>query len=348
MSRGFLRFALTFTSLSFALPAAAHISLDRGGTHKSRYGDADAAIKTGPCGKANGAKGTNIYTYEPGQTITVSFLEFVPHPGYFRFAFDNDGDNDFVTPKSIKPVDPKRACPSNSADQCGKSDFYNSPTVLPNMDNLDPHLAGDPEKYTYQVKLPDVECANCTLQLIQVMEDLVHGPYTPGPGTPGDTFYVSDVYYQCIDIVLKRGTGTGSGGAPGSGGTMTGMGGTMTGMGGTMAGMGGTMTGMGGTMTSMGGMTTNTGGMPAGTGGAVSPGAGGVMASGGVPSGVGGTTAGTTGGAFGTGSVPADPESDEEGGCAVSSASPSSSSGWLAAASSLGLALLLRRTRRAR
>ena len=195
---GFLGASLA--TLAIAVPAAAHISLEKGGTHLSRYGDTAADIKAGPCGRTGGARGPHIYSYKPGETITVSIVEYVPHPGYFRIAFDNDGDDGFKEPASIKPVDPARRCPDgNPNDMCGASDFYNTPAVLPKMDNLNPHLAGAAnQKYTWQVTLPNVECTNCTLQIIQVMEDdLFHGAYDPTPGVG-----VEDIYHQCIDIVL--------------------------------------------------------------------------------------------------------------------------------------------------
>jgi hypothetical protein len=192
--------ALCLVLVSIGTPAWAHLSLERGGTHKSRYGD--TVIKAGPCGRAGGTRGTNVYEYAPGERITVKLVEYIPHPGYFRFAFDADGDNDFKPPASIKPVDPARKCPINVADKCGTSDFYNSPTVLPGMDNLEPHLKSpDPVTYTFQVTLPNVECNNCTLQVIQVMED--KGAYNTDPNDPTDTS-AADLYYQCIDLVLKR------------------------------------------------------------------------------------------------------------------------------------------------
>ena len=70
------------------------------------------------------------------------------------------------------------------------------------MDDLSPHLAtpGADTKFTWQVTMPNVECTNCTLQVIQVMEDdASHGPYDPTPGVG-----VADIYHQCIDLVLKR------------------------------------------------------------------------------------------------------------------------------------------------
>ena len=174
--------------------AFAHLDLDSAGTHKSRYGRSE--IKQGPCGREGGEKGTNVYTYEPGQTIKIAVDEFVPHPGYFRVAFAKDSDDEFVTPRTVAPFN--RACMSDPADKCGASDFFNSPGVL--ADNLDPHKRGFPGKrYAWDVKLPDVECDSCTLQVMQVMTDIypIHAPYDP-------SYASDDVYYQCIDIVLKK------------------------------------------------------------------------------------------------------------------------------------------------
>ncbi len=194
---------LSLATLCVAAPAPAHISLEKGGTHLSRYGDSAASLKGGPCGRAGGTRGTHIYTYEPGETITVKLVETVAHPGYFRIAFDADGDSVFTEPASIKPVDPTRACPDGPGDHCGASDYYNNAAVL--MDDLNPHMAGGTPTYTWQVKLPNVECQNCTLQFIQVMEDdQFHGPYDPTPGVG-----IEDIYHQCIDLVLKKGAGDG-------------------------------------------------------------------------------------------------------------------------------------------
>jgi MYXO-CTERM domain-containing protein len=211
--------SLTFFACAGALlvarPAAAHISLEQGGQFMSRYGD--TVLKDGPCGKAGGARGTHVYTFAPGATLNISLVETIPHPSYFRWAFQADGDDQFKEPASIKPIDPSRPCPIDAGDHCGASDFYNTANVLPNMDDLDPHMAGSVATYTWQVTLPNVECDNCTLQVIQVMEDnAFHGDYDPTPGVG-----IPDIYHQCIDLVLKAGapmTNMGDGGA-GAGGT---------------------------------------------------------------------------------------------------------------------------------
>jgi uncharacterized protein YcnI len=208
-------------SFCLAAPASAHISLEKGGTHLSRYGE--SYLKDLPCGKAGGTRGTNIYTYAPGATINVSIVETIPHPSYFRIAFQQSGDDQFKEPASIKPIDPNRKCPDGPGDHCGASDFYNTSNVLPGLDNLSPHLAGAADaRYTWAVKLPNVECDNCTLQIIQVMQDdQFHGPYDPTPGVG-----IEDIYHQCIDLVLKNGApmdngdaGVGGGGGSGGGGS---------------------------------------------------------------------------------------------------------------------------------
>ncbi len=193
---------MNFMARSLALPLAllvsnaalAHFDMDKAGTLKSRYGRKE--IKKGPCGRKDGVRGANVFTFQPGETINVAIDEFIPHPGYFRIAFDQDGDDEFINPATVLPIN--RACLSDPADKCGATDFYNTPGVL--MDNLSPHKAGSfNQRYSWDVKLPDVECDNCTLQVIQVMTDAfpIHAPYDP-------SYASEDVYYQCVDLVLKK------------------------------------------------------------------------------------------------------------------------------------------------
>jgi len=190
----------------------AHIDLQRAGTHVAKYeqGARGADTKIGACGNPDGVATGAVYTYRPGETITVALAEYVAHPGYFRIAFDNDGDDDFVDPRWIVAVDPDNregGCPIDETDHCRigdqatEGDFYNNETVL--MDNLNPHgrMQAQPV-YNWEVTLPDVECDNCTLQIIQVMEDPVgqaHGPYNTTTANANN-----DVYHQCIDIVLSE------------------------------------------------------------------------------------------------------------------------------------------------
>src|ERR1700712_3804106 len=184
-----------------AMPAKAHIIMV--GDIVSRGGDQ----KLSPC---DGAKGAGpVYTFQPGATITLQLMEPIAHPSYFRISFDNDGDDGFVEPASIKPIDPMRACPFDADDHCGASDYCNvvsssgGATVL--WDNLNPHLPADAKAMKWNVKLPDIECENCTIQVIQVMEDTVHGAYCPQGSCPNAKNSLEDIYHRCIDIKLERG-----------------------------------------------------------------------------------------------------------------------------------------------
>ncbi|MBW2547349.1 MAG: hypothetical protein JRE82_08975 [Deltaproteobacteria bacterium] len=112
-------------------------------------------LKTGPCGKAGGERTGNVTYYEPGETIEV-----------------DDGVDDFVDPATMM-------------------ELYSNDTVL--LDGI-PDEGRDQRAYVATVRLPDITCDNCTLQVIQVMYD--KPPYT----TPGN-----DIYYQCADLVLREG-----------------------------------------------------------------------------------------------------------------------------------------------
>lgn len=146
--------------LAYAESAQAHLRMLM---PASRYGDDQ---KTGPCGRPGGQRTTNVSTFRPGETIMLVWNEFVDHPGHFRISFDDDGDDDFVDPASF-------------------TDMYTAPSVM--LDGIADKNGGD---YTQAFTLPNVECDNCTLQVVQVMTD--KPPYGDG----------NDLYYQCIDLVL--------------------------------------------------------------------------------------------------------------------------------------------------
>lgn len=208
--------ALASLTCFAAMPASAHI--DMLGALQSRGGDQKAV----PCDGARGAG--PVYTFEPGAIITIGVTEGIPHDSYFRIAFDNDGQDGFKEPASIAPINPTRVtgldgsgtprtdnpkCMTDSADKCGTADFCNNSTVL--WDNIDPHLGSESAgTYTWTIQLPNVECENCVLQVLQVMEDIALGFHGPFDGE-------GDMYHRCVDIKLKKGAGTsGPGNAPGA------------------------------------------------------------------------------------------------------------------------------------
>ena len=193
----------------------AHAHIDLVGPLESRGGDQ----KVGPCEGAEWGSGP-VYTFEPGATITISAQEGISHDGYFRIAFDNAGEDDFVNPMSIDPLNPDRygkgqKCAKNDpTDRCGNDDFCSfvsadgGPTVL--WDKLDPHVPNgllNGKTWTWKVTLPDVECEHCTLQVIQVMEDANDFTFGAAVPTHGPFDGKEDLYFRCIDVVLKRGKG---------------------------------------------------------------------------------------------------------------------------------------------
>ena len=118
--------------------------------------------KAGPCGAAGSTRGTNVTTYAPGETITVEWDETVGHPGHYRIAFDDDGNDAFQNPNM-----PDDNFPSTLVDQITDRD-------------------GETH-YTQTVTLPATPCTNCTLQLVQVMTTAV--PY-------------NSFYFQCADLTI--------------------------------------------------------------------------------------------------------------------------------------------------
>ncbi len=163
---------------TFSSVVHAHISLDSPVSryYQSSSGQADQSkLKTSPCGASNDERTTNaslITTFQPGETITVSWKETVQHPGYFRIAFDNDGQ-DFPFPGETLPSG-----------------------VVVLADNITDKSGTGGLAYTQRVTLPNLECDNCTLQLIQVMTT------DPPPYRAG-----IDPYFNCADLVLKASSG---------------------------------------------------------------------------------------------------------------------------------------------
>ena len=131
-------------------------------SHQPRH--AKPQIKDGPCGRLPTQRSPYIHTFERGSTVGLEWDEYIAHPGYFRISFDADGDDDFPTSFDELAVD----------ESVIEDDLFYHET------------AGPGGSYDYELTLPDQVCENCTLQLIQVMEDRM-------PPT---------LYFNCLDIRL--------------------------------------------------------------------------------------------------------------------------------------------------
>jgi hypothetical protein len=134
----------------------------------------NADLKAGPCGQRSNGRTDKVNVFSPGQTIEVTWTETTNHPSYYRLAFDLEGDDGF----------PLFAGPG--IGQEGDDPIANCPidgrVIL--AYELDDRAGGS---HTLEITLPDVECENCTLQLVQYM----YGSRSP-------------YYFQCADLALRR------------------------------------------------------------------------------------------------------------------------------------------------
>lgn len=290
--------------------------------------------KVSPCG--GGAWGdSGSITYAPGDVVTLQFNETVPHPGYFRVAIGLNGDadlpllpeDDFELFKSIYNDDPPPATPAEVVGPVQEGNLiilrdyhlphgpYECPT-----DTMD----GPSCAYSVEVTIPEINCAQCTLQLVQMMAEA------------GRVYPDSGYYYHCVDITVEGAIDPGGMGGMGNVGGQPAMGGS--GSAGMPVGMGGAGgMGQGGTPAAMAGMGSAGLGSMSGVGGAAGGGA--VMASG-----AGGMSAAGAPGAAG-GSIAGGPPASTTGGCALSAGRDGSAAALVLGL--LGLGLLGRRRRSA-
>ena len=143
--------ALIFMAMMYTEMADAHARFAADSITPPRSDN--SGIKTGPCGSDPRSQNPPVFT--PGQQITVEWEETINHPGYYRIAF-------------------------SPADDLGFDG-----NVLYQVDD-DQDGSDVPHQYSASITLPDVECDNCSLQLIQYM-------------TERDP---PSLYYSCADISL--------------------------------------------------------------------------------------------------------------------------------------------------
>jgi uncharacterized protein (TIGR03382 family) len=169
-------------------------------------------LKERHCGQTGGAR-ANVQTLPPGSTLHLVWDEYVIHPGWFRISFQQNGDTFEIPPESNGKTGAGAASNYPTEDLTGQTDPGTGSLII-----ADRIAHGTLAK---DITLPNVECNNCTLQLIQMMTD--KAPYSML--TTSD-----DIYFACVDLVLASGAppppdagvGTGGpgpdGGADGGGG----------------------------------------------------------------------------------------------------------------------------------
>jgi hypothetical protein len=123
-----------------------------------------------PCGYNPDPGRTTALVLRPGAMVEVRWTEWINHPGHFRISFDNDGQDSFIDPASY-------------------TDFYTNAAVL--LDDIED--ANGVSEHSATITLPNVQCNNCTLQVMQVLTD--KAPYTSGPSS-------DDLHRVCADLTL--------------------------------------------------------------------------------------------------------------------------------------------------
>lgn len=134
-----------------------------------------------PCGPSAGSGTPSgvVTPFAAGETITIAIRETIHHPGHFRVALAVNDRSELPDPPPVTPTRP-------GAMDCDSVPIAATPDFPVLADGVLPHTS--PLGMTsFEVTLPsDVECENCTLQIIQWMRN--HG--------------APCFYYHCADISI--------------------------------------------------------------------------------------------------------------------------------------------------
>jgi hypothetical protein len=146
--------------------------------------------KLGPCGGTSANAGTPtgaVTDVTGGETLHVKVKETIYHPGHFRIALS-------VLDRAELPADPEDTVKDGPNGKpwsvSGKVDPNPKPPVL--VDGLWDHHTRQPgQEFETDVKLPNINCDHCSLQVIQFMEE--------HPINPDGRF----TYHHCADLHIK-------------------------------------------------------------------------------------------------------------------------------------------------
>lgn len=179
--------ALVAGIVAYAAPVAvsAHFIMvqPKGWIEENQLGDPQ---KLGPCGGATANAGMPTGVVTPvvgGELLHVKVHETIYHPGHFRIALS-------VLDRSELPPDPEdvtREGPRGPLSVSGKVDPNPKPPVL--VDGIWEHHQRQPgQEFETDVKIPNINCDHCSLQVIQFMEE--------HPVNPDGRF----TYHHCADL----------------------------------------------------------------------------------------------------------------------------------------------------
>jgi hypothetical protein len=173
-----------WTHFKLLTPASWLIENDRGDPQKS-----------GPCGGSNTDWGKPSYAVTKatgGQEIHIKVQETVFHPGHYRVALA-------VNSPTELPSDPQVMTRETENGPWSVSAVIQNPPQIPVLaDGLFVHSTrpqGQMKAWEADVRLPNINCKKCTLQIVQFMAE--HGFNNPGGYT----------YHHCADIQITADPG---------------------------------------------------------------------------------------------------------------------------------------------
>ena len=144
--------------------------------------------KLGPCGgtsKDAGMPTGAVTAVAGGELLHVKVKETVYHPGFFRISLA-------VLDRAELPMDPEDTTKDVNGkpwSDKGKVDPNPKPPVL--VDGLwDHHVRVAGQEFETDVKIPNINCDHCSLQIIQFMEN--------HPVNPDGRF----TYHHCADLKI--------------------------------------------------------------------------------------------------------------------------------------------------
>jgi hypothetical protein len=193
-----LRTSALLVSITLAGVSFAHVDLSL--PNPRAHGETEGNLKSGPCGQTTNGRTANVNVFAPGETITVTWNEYIDHPAYYRIAFDDDGDDGFEM-RSDGQTNPTADDPE--AMEAALNMDAEILTIVTEENDTTPGTSTDIR--SVDITFPNVTCENCTLQLIQYMYN------NPGQG-----------YFQCADIALRGEAGGADAGPAGGGGSANG------------------------------------------------------------------------------------------------------------------------------
>jgi len=146
--------------------------------------------KAGPCGGTNTDWGKPTYMVAKavgGQKLHIKVQETVYHPGHYRVALAVNSPTELPPDPQVATKDSERGPMSISAT------IQNPPAIPVLADGLFVHSTrptGTMEPFETDVQLPNINCKNCTLQVVQFMAE--HAFNNPGGYS----------YHHCANIQI--------------------------------------------------------------------------------------------------------------------------------------------------